>query len=290
MKSILRVLGGCIFLIFSISGCASGPKVVKVNPLSYSPNFKVISGSLKGGLGIKTALLEPGGEIKGKTGELPPPAISPSVTFLQLLGKQPKAEGVTQELPDEFRANLLKSIEAIALQKGYQVVSAFKSLEVMTYKNKRNIDLLIVPEIHLRSDVPVNCKTAKRSPTAAALMGITLGKGRISCVGHARYTGQLVLEIIEPLTREKLFIKSLEFHIPEQPIEVEVEYSDNASQPAALQLAYQTVAQAGNTALNKGLEEAYTQYIKLFKDFLPEGEEAKQLFLQARKLKTMKTY
>ena len=246
MKAILKVLGVCMFLLFSIAGCASGPKVIKVNPPSYNPNSKVICESLKGDLGIKTALLKPDGEIKGKTVQISPTA---PVAFLQLLGNHPKAEVLTQELPDEFRGNLLKSIEAIALQKGYQVVSAFDSLQVITYENKRNVDLLTVPEIHLRSDVPVYCRTAKRSPTAAALMGITLGKGRIICAGSARYTGQLVLQIIEPLTRGKLFIKSLEFHTPEQPIEVEVEYSDNASQPTALELGYQTVAQAKDAAL-----------------------------------------
>jgi hypothetical protein len=253
------------------------PAIVKLQPSDYSPRFDVVSGKLSQDLGIKVALLSPQGEIKTM------PVAQPQFGFLGGIQiPQSKAQMGSEGFPSQMRLNLQKSIEGIALQKGYNVVSAYESIDLMSYEDKKRIDMLIIPELQLGEDestIGVNYEMPK------SMSMVTIQKGKINYSGKYSLKGQLIFQIIEPLTREKLFIKSIPYTPDPADVETIVEFNGQEQYAQASQLAHQSVQNAIRNARSQVLENAYKKLIDIIKTHLPGGEEAVNLAKQARELK-----
>jgi len=97
-------------------------------------------------------------------------------------------------------------------------------------------------------------------------------------------------QIIEPLTREKLFIKSVPYSTNPVDIDVIVEFDKPDQIAPASSIAYQAQQRAITNARNQALENAYEKLIELVKTYLPGEEEAVNLAKQAKELKTIKRY
>jgi len=265
-----------------LSSCSTGPKVVKLSPSPTPPTFKVVSSNLKGNLNIRMAIIKPGGEVKALSF-----ANAGKISMLPIQYQIQTVKNGKIEFPDLFQENLLKSIESIAMKKGYNVVGAFDSWEVMTYGDKKRVEIALIPRISLFEIGSPSCNSPGKILNA---LGMPLGEGKIVCADDVRYKCELVLEMIEPLTREKLFIKSFEFLTKPQHVDVEVKYSSDEEKFEAQNLAINKLKEAEQGALNRALEEAYNKYIELVEKYLPEGEEAKSLAKQALQLKKEKRY
>jgi len=276
----------CLMLMAIIfTACAPPPALVKLQPPDYAPKFNVVSGKLSKDLGIKGALLAPQGEIKILT--VPQPQMGMGLfSMIQPATSKTQMKSESQRFPSQMNSNLLKSIEAIALQKGYNVVSAYDSIEVMAYEDKKKIDLLIIPEIQLQEEG--NIVPAVETPKSMSM--VTIQKGKINYTGQYKVTGQLIFQIIEPLTREKLFIKSVPYSTNPVDIDVIVEFDKPDQIAPASSIAYQAQQTAITNARNQALENAYEKLIELVKTYLPGEEEAVNLAKQAKELKTIKRY
>ncbi len=286
-KNTLKFVSLMLLPLILVS-CSTGPKLVKLEPAQFRPTFNIVQGKYKGILKIKAAFLKPGGELKTFK---PVTVQEQNPIALQLLISQPNNSSLKNiSFPQDFVNSLYKSLEAITLDKGYDVVGAFDSWDVMTYGDKKNIDFLIIPTLKLYDEgkYPV-CKEAGNGGPLK-LMGIPIAKGTISCTGYSKLEGQLILEIMEPMTREKLYIKSFDFASKPQNINVVVNYEKEENRLSAYTLAYSEVNEAEQNALNRTLQDIYNKYIEIFKKYLPTGQEAKELLQEAKKLKTIKRY
>jgi len=222
-----------------------------------------------------------------------PPSMSPNFGFAGFLAAMQTLSQVktqmkpeTEMLPSQMRSSLQKSVESIALQKGHNVISAYESIDIIPYEDKKKIDLLIIPEVQLSDE------ENSLTPTVEPPKGPhgTLKKGTVQYTGTLKIKGQLILQIIEPLTKEKLFIKSIPYAYNPVTIETVVEYGEEKEMYQAASLAYQSVQRAKQNAINQALEDAYDKLIDFIKTHLPGGEEAVNLAKQARELKTIKRY
>jgi len=280
----LRAIWVVSVIAILFTACASPPAIVKFQPSDYSAKFEVVSGKLSQDLGIKVALLSPQGEIKTMQ------VAQPQIGFLggmQISQSKAQMGSGSAGFPSQMRLNLQKSIEGIALQKGYNVVSAYESIEIMPYEDKKRIDMLIIPELQLgeeESSIGVNYEMPK------SMSMVTIQKGKINYSGKYSLKGQLIFQIIEPLTREKLFIKSIPYTSDPVDVETIVEFNGQEQYAQALQMATQSVQKAINNARSQALENAYKKLIDSIKTYLPGGEEAVNLAKQARELKTIKRY
>ena len=98
-----------------------------------------------------------------------------------------------QQLRDvlqEFDRAVNKEYEAMMVRRGFNTMS-FKKLDDMTYPQKQACNLVLFPEFHL---------AIKDQPEDVQVHEVR---------GQARLTGEIVLNILEPMSREKLWMKRL---------------------------------------------------------------------------------
>lgn len=272
-----------LIVLFFLVSCAP-PTVVKQIPSFYQSSYVIEQGKLNQSLGVTTALLETKGDVKtGEVVEIKLPAI-----YYQF-GYNPqnnKKEIFQYSISDDFKNATLKSLESILLQKGYNVISSYNNWDVMTYEEKKKVDLLIIPEINVKEKT----MTYPNLEGPFKFLFFPLKKGLAGYKGEIGYEGVLTLTIVEPLTREKLWTKSLKFDVEKEQIDVEIEYVEGRDKYQATMLANESLNRARQYAFNKALEKAYANFLTIFKNYLPSGEEAINLAKQARELKTVKRY
>lgn len=273
-------------LVFLLTSCAQPPRLVKLEPQPYTPLFKVKQGKKpEKDLGIKVALLLPKGQIPAFKLETPNQTYPILPMALVSVSKIKQEES---DLPESFKRNLIKSMESILLNKGYRVTGPFKSLDEMTYNEKKNVDFVLLPVIELYSELDgPKCNTERPLQVA---MGVSVSKGKIHCSGKVKFNGQLSFVVLEPLTREKLYIKGIDFSTEGVPINVLVEYNSQEAYLDAVRTASNALSEAINNALNKALEQTYNKFLELFEKYMPEGEEALALKKQADELKRLKRF
>ncbi|WP_457600436.1 hypothetical protein [Hydrogenivirga sp.] len=284
LKRVLYLCSLLLIGLFMVS-CAQPPKLLKVEPPQYSPVFTVKKGQkAEKGLGLKVALLLPAGEVPNLKAESSQGMVSPLLVSF----RRPTVKFVKGELPDNFKRNLARSMEAILLNKGYSVTGPYKSYDEMTYGEKKEVDFVLLPQIELYSEIVAQKCDTKRPFTGPA--GISISKGEVKCEGAVRFAGQLSFVLLEPLTKEKVYIKGVDFKTREIPFSVVVEYAQHSAAGSAYQMAMQNMYAAIESAKNKALEEAYNQFLEMFEKYMPEGEEALALKKQVEELKKLKRF
>lgn len=267
----------CLMLlafVFLLSSCATTTSVTKFEPEPYSPVYKVINAEKSSKrLGIRVALLKPGGEVK-------------SDTYVKLKEKEPGKITFLGSQSD-FSNNLLTSIESIMLNKGYNVVGAFENWDTMTYDEKKNVDFLVIPEFNLNDLGKVSISSSQ--PLTVSLA--TLQAGKSTCSGSVNLKGELGFTILEPLSREKIYVKKLDLgSIEPIDVNVEVQYGNSVLAETAYNELTNKCIEAWNNAASKSLEVIYNKFIEAFQNYFPEGEEAKMLNKQAKEVKSLKRF
>ncbi|WP_456392031.1 HpaA family protein [Persephonella sp.] len=273
-----------------VVSCAKPPQVVSLTPSAqdYSP-YKVVEGKRSGkDTGLKSALLLPQGSIPsfsyGSEGN------RNSLLLSRLGFTNSKIEYKTiHDFPENFKRNLAKSLESIMLNKGYKVTGPYKSMDEMTFKEKKVVDFVLIPVIELYPEIKDNgCKNT--SPISVSALAPAVKKGEIYCSGEVGFKGQLSFELREPLTNEKIYIKGVDFSTDTEKYEVKVVYENPNDAGKAFLLARQAKMEAINNSLNKALNLAYNKFIDIFNKYMPEGEEAEDLKKQIKELKQLKRY
>ncbi|WP_297453357.1 hypothetical protein [Persephonella sp.] len=281
-----------LIAIFLFVSCAKPPQVVSFSPSTQNKNvFKIVEGKKTNkNLGLTTALILPKGSIPSfeQTSSTTNPFTNP-LTLMQNILRAYKISYKSANLPEDFKRNLAKSLEAILLNKGYKVTGPYKSLNEMTYSDKKSVDFVLIPVVELYPEIQDNgCKN--KTPLTVSSLTPAVQKGEIYCSGQVRFKGQLLFELREPLTQEKIYIKGIDFETEPENFEAKVVYEREQDMSQAIMLAQRTKLMAINNALNNALVSAYNKFIEMFKKYMPEGEEARQLEKQIKELKKLKRY
>jgi len=153
------------------------------------------------------------------------------------------------------------------------------------------IDFLIIPEIKVVDRGKNECAVHKVPHP------LTLFQGQGSCSGNMQLKGQFLFTVVEPLSREKLFMKSYEFDTASLSYGLEFQYYYYVSPmspyywPATLPIiAWKKSYDIWSSVLSKSTEDLYGKYIAAFEKYFPDNEERGILAKQARKLKKMKSF
>lgn len=287
---------GFYLLLFTsvilISGCTQPATVTKLKPFDLGqPIYKIEEGKLNQELKIRTAILKAKSDIKqSEVKSSTPSNFFQSYSLLYLNNNLNTTTNNNKNvfiISNEFDYALNKSIESVLLQKGYNVVGAFENWDILTYEDKKNIDFIIIPEFNIKetADYNMEIKMPKIGP-----YGLVLEKGKVLYKGPAKLVGTIIINIIEPLTREKLWIKQLSVESESQDFEVEVQFEKLEQVNEAKLLAEGNFNKVRNSFFSKFSEAIYNKFIETSKKYIPAGEEAVTLSKQARQLKEIKRY
>ena len=267
----MRIAGKVLFLVvlpllimMFTSSCGPVAEVKSVYPAPYNPKFAPIEAATpKNKLGIKTAVV--GGVIDVKV-------TNPSKSL--------------QSVTDIFNKKVLTAANAILIKKGYITVGPFNNYDSLTFQDKKDIAFVIEPAFYIREEgSKVNCYED--------VGGLTSGKDYIKCKGTLFFRASITIQAYEPLTKEKLLVKDIEFRSPKTiPVEVVVSYNafSQGAQQRAKQLAAYYLSNAYESAYKQFLELAYNKFIDLMKKHIPGGEEAQILYKQAEQAKKLKRF
>lgn len=198
MKACMRSL--VIAMMFTLIGCATTSAPIEKEPapqavysFSYEPPEKAEK------CGVTIGIVSPQWDKSIGYGEAQTPwfdaIISPNPNKLLLYPKlmaqpYPPPRDII-EILDNFHRSVQDGFESVLIARGFDVMGPFENIDEMTYPQKQACHLIIVPEFS--QIVRSNPSTAK------------VHVDRVE--GTATSRTAVVLNIYEPLSREKLWIK-----------------------------------------------------------------------------------
>lgn len=175
---LVRVLFGVLIVGFMLTGCMMEPQTVKLPASSWGDNYfysyeppeKRDLGSVK----ITMAVVNPYFSDKA--------AIDPAFAKV--------AKG--------FVKSMAIDMDKIIIAKGFTVTGPFESLDMMTYPDKKNANLTLTPMIILNAQIRDISGWGNRTD------------GGLTKSVEVRVDGWVVLEMREPMSSEKIWIKKIE--------------------------------------------------------------------------------
>lgn len=267
------------------TGCAS---LERVHPEPFTPAFKGAELSDQAGQkrNASVAAIAPGGEIKSSAPVNPNPiaqwaALAGSIQSIQF----PQYD----QLINQFRRSLLSDTERILKAKGYAVKVAYDSLESLTFSDKKSLDFVILPEINI--NLAQNAIGDPRGGCSHSTPFLVLIAGSFSCHVQVATNGTFSFSLIEPMSREKLMMKTYQVK-PGGMADCEASAKYYAANDflVAHRLATQALANACNAAVARQLESLFQEISSTLVKFLPGPEEAQELAKQAQELKSRKVF
>lgn len=109
----------------------------------------------------------------------------------------------TTDMSVTLENSMYSDIETIIKSKGFRVISSSINEDEITYSQKQNIDLIIVPEFDISPSV-LTSKPLKCTPMPVVGQSCSEEEGTLSL------SGKIYLNFIEPMSREKILIKSVD--------------------------------------------------------------------------------
>ncbi len=181
-----------------------------------------------------------------------------------------------------FKSSLLRDFEKIAIEKGLTVKAAYESLDAMTYDDKKSVHFAIVPEVKVVVDAPTKC-------TSSYPLFIVFA-GSYACMRDLTIGRTFSVSLLEPQSREKLYIKNLNLDSTRTSCQASAEFRSTSGGVSAYTLVQDALKTACQAAVNRELDQLYNEAVKAFTSYLPYGEEAQRLKAQALEIKSKKVY
>lgn len=180
----------CLFLIVSFqlfSGCAAGPAQI----MTPTPNFSWEPPSKDPSQNLNLALVNP--------------AFGKDSRFVSF-----KKNTYLKTFLDSVQTDLQRTL----LAKGFTVTGPYEGFETMTFPNKKDAALALVPEFVLELDEKYTNSYRNDDGSYFKM------KGAITINGFVKFT------MVEPISEQKIWIKKI--NLPEQTeaIDVDLMYSD----------------------------------------------------------------
>ncbi len=200
------------------------------------------------------------------------------------------AEGLVNAFPNQadmarissYIAQMLDAaktdMEKIIVAKGFNTLGPFNDYDEMTYSQKERATLLFMPTF----DAMLDFQTGTRSA----------GATRLSESGTAVVRGNVALAFMEPMTREKVWLKRFDLKQFSAPYHVSVRTGQANAGTLLVDALTGGLQQKGNTqadAVGKILGEFYGTAMDKMWNHL-DSREILQLKAEAQKLKRLKRY
>ena len=165
--------------MFLVINCAPPPSQLPTTPAQYS--FTPPSSSSKKN-NVIIAVVSPTYNAEGIQKNTP---VITTDNYNMMLGNA-----------DALAGSMATDMQAIILARGFNYKGPFRDLDSMTYPDKKNADLILIPSIYINTQYST---TGKGMP----LVGSPPGKLTIN--------GFVELIILEPLSGQKMWIKKIDF-------------------------------------------------------------------------------
>lgn len=197
VASVLSVL-----VLFPLAACMTTsskpdniePTVPNAPPLSYTFDYAPVKQANANPVGIALSNIVPHTESSCNAREL-------------------------QRILDEFSSSLQSAFQATLLAKGYTLSGPFSSREQMTYGEKEKATLFLIPALSVNFTCPeTSSSTIWEGKSGTTRKGLnsqgneTTARGKATLIKHqgeVKVTFSLDLALLEPLTGEKLWLKSV---------------------------------------------------------------------------------
>lgn len=190
-------------------------------------------------------------------------------------------DGVRRLINDFFRATQT-DLEKTIISKGFTSAGDFASFDEMTYSQKERSSLVMRPEINL--DITI---TGSSSATGTGSATLDLLTGQPAPTSVATVTGSIVIEFLEPMSKEKVWVKRIELPPTVQNVRrTLLRRADGTAMPGPDGLGVSEITQNSATAL---LNSFYaTAFSKIWDQLDPR--ELAGLKFDADKLKKSTNY
>lgn len=174
-KSIYSIMVLMLFAFLFYASASSSKTTAPVTKKTFSFDYKPLTADSLGSAHMTLALVDPN--------------YANDFTYGQ------------SELFRRFRESMGKDIEEIVISNGFTLKGPYDSFDEMVYNDKKNVDLVI--EIEIKPEF-----TGSEGRLIPLVPGVSDTKYRYS--GKLSMVGKINLVGIEPLTEEKVWVKSLE--------------------------------------------------------------------------------
>jgi len=179
-----------------------------------------------------------------------------------------------------FRDNMANDFQEILSARGYTIRGPFRRFDDMTFPDKKGSQLALEPQLEIDADM-----TRVEEKVTGGSFGLALlGAKGVRFRGTVIVSGHINLVLYEPLTREKMWTKSLE--IEPQNIALDTERLYPGLPPIGDLLAGEPAFAA---ALGHALENAYSDVLTKAYVYL-DPEEVTLVSQQAEDLRKRKVY
>jgi len=239
------------FVVFSLTICLLGcaTKATREEEKAYVPSFHFTPASSA-------------------------PAASAEVTFAVVNASYSENQPWTTIWPfSDFSKNMALDFQQILSARGFTVKGPFGSYDELTFPDKKGSDLVLQLTLEVRLDI-IN-------PVARKHIGIW-SPDSYSINGQAAIGGRVTLSLMESLSKERMWFKSIE--IPREVVSFEGE-KEYPAPPSGIDLSDPGIAKS----LGPKLEALYTKVMQASWNYLDPGE-MQLVKKQADEIKKKKVY
>lgn len=169
--------------------------------------------------------------------------------------------------------NMGNDFQEIVSARGFNVRGPFATYDEITFPDKKASDLVLVPTLEIRLDII--------SPQVKKHINI-LGPDSYTVNGQAAVSGRVTLSLMESLSKERMWFKSVELQRTVVPFEGEKEYT---APPAGVDPSDPGISKPLGTTM----ETFYKKVMQAAWNYL-DPEEMKIVKKQAEEIKKKKVY
>lgn len=180
-------------------------------------------------------------------------------------------------LYQEFKSAARRDLEAILNAKGLKIAAQVDSLDELTYRQKKAVDFIFIPKLDAYIK-PVVTDTSSNFLT-----------GDVTQKGMLVFSGALKLDVVEPLSGEKVWTKRIK--LDEAKSEFTKSYHKAGGGVPVFDLvgAFRSHEDTRNEALVQGLNKTYKNMMKKAWSYI-DPEELAMVLKDAKELKSLKRY
>lgn len=201
------------------------------------------------------AIIAPGGDVKVSTPVSTAQRDKLPAVLRALAGQNSSQSALSAEdiAPSfkTFKAKMLREFERIALAGGLTVKAAYESLEVMTYEDKKSLQFAVVPEVKLDLDGQTNCVGSNPF--------LFIFAGSYSCTRDISVGRTFSVSLLEPQSREKLYVKNLNLDSVRTSCQASAEFRLGTEILNAATPVHNAIRAACQSAVNRELDVLYSE-------------------------------
>lgn len=209
------------------------------------------------------------------------PSYDTKVLELPIINEEDRAR--MRSVIDLFRRSMASDFERMIIARGFNSKGPFKSLDYMTYPDKKGSDLTLTPKIFIT--------TTDGTRRAGGMFLLASRDNSFLLASHDSYScvltvsGFIEMIILEPLSGEKMWIKKIDF----EPVSVNCKFSYNIKDKGKITQRIEVEVDTRPEALGAALERIYPAVMETAWRYL-HPDEVKRLKQESQEIRERKRY